>query len=227
MDEIIEALRQSLADDILSKGEKRLVKERMFNEKLSSDDLNFLRSKIYELAHERATPANYSFIIDWIKSANASLSLILRSADESAAYFSPGESCRQAIIHQINQTEKLLKICVFTISDDHISEAMLNAHRRGVDIRILTDNDKAFDLGSDINKFFKEGLVVKIDNTTNHMHHKFMVSDDQVLLTGSYNWTNSAARYNQENIIVTTEAGLVRCFLNEFEKLWNGMSLYS
>jgi len=224
MDEIVEAFRQSLSDEILSKGEKKLVKEMVYKKALGADDLNFLRSKIYELAHEKVTSSNYSFIIDWIKSANESL--ITKSVEKSAAYFSPGESCRQAIINQINQTERLLKICVFTISDDQISDSILNAHRRGVDIRILTDNDKAFDLGSDINKFFKEGLVVKIDNTANHMHHKFMVSDDHVLLTGSYNWTNSAARYNQENVIVTTEAALIKSFLNEFEKLWTGMELY-
>ena len=224
MDEIVEAFRQSLADEILSKGEKKLVKELVAEMTLSPDDVNFLRSRIYELAHEKATPSNYSFIVDWIKAANASL--ITKPTEKSAAYFSPGESCRQAIINLINQTSKLLKICVFTISDDQISEAILGAHRRGVEIRILTDNDKAFDLGSDINKFFKEGLVVKIDNTANHMHHKFMVSDDQLLLTGSYNWTSSAARYNQENIIVTTEAGLIKAFLNEFEKLWTGMGLY-
>jgi len=224
MKEIVDVLRQSLEDEILSKGEKRFVKELVAEKSLSPDDLNFLRSKIYDLAHEKVTPSNYSFIIDWIKSANAAL--LAKSAEKSTAYFSPGESCRNAIINQINQTARILKICVFTISDDLISEAILAAHRRGVDIRILTDNDKAFDLGSDIDKFFKKGLIIKIDGTANHMHHKFMISDDHTLVTGSYNWTNSAARYNQENIIVTAEAGLIKPFLNEFDKLWNGMELY-
>ena len=225
MNQVVEAFRESLADDILSKGEKKFVKALVAEKSLSPDDLNFLRSKIFELAHEKATPSNYAFIIEWIKGANAAL--LTKSTEKSAAYFSPGESCQQAIINQLNQTQRVAKICVFTISNDQIAEAILAAHSRGVDIRIVTDNDKAFDLGSDINKFFKEGLVVKIDDTANHMHHKFMVSDDQVLLTGSYNWTNSAARYNQENIVVTTDAKLVKSFLSEFEKLWSGMGLYS
>ncbi len=224
MDEIVEALRQSIADDILTKGERKSIRQLIFNQALSTDDANFLRSKIYDLAHEKATPENYSFVLDWVKAANSAL--VFPSAEKSEAYFSPGDECRNAIIQQINQTVKLLKICVFTISDDRIAEAILTAHQRGVDTRLLTDNDKAFDVGSDINKFFEEGLVVKIDNTANHMHHKFMISDDKLLLTGSYNWTNSAARYNQENIIVTNEAGLVKSFLGEFEKLWSGMGLY-
>ena len=52
------------------------------------------------------------------------------------------------------------------------------------------------------------------------MHHKFAVFDRKVLLTGSYNWTRSAASENQENLIVTEAPGLVRSFAAEFDKLW-------
>jgi cardiolipin hydrolase len=225
MDEIIEQLRQSITDEVLSKGEKKSLKERIAHQTLTADDVNFLRSRIYEIAHEKATQANYSFIIDWIRNAN-SFFIHNSHKENSKAYFSPGEACREAIIHEIRQAVSHLNICVFTISDDRISEAILGAHRRKVDIKILTDNDKAFDLGSDITRFFKEGLIVKIDNTTNHMHHKFMIADGRTLITGSYNWTNSAARYNQENVIVTNEPSLIKSFQHEFDRLWNVMDLY-
>jgi cardiolipin hydrolase len=224
MDEIIRQLKESMEDNVLSKEEKRSLKEIVFRENLSAEDLNFVRSKIYELAHEKSTSANYQLILDWVKNVNSALAG--NPPDQSEAYFSPGEACRQAIIHQIVQAKSQLKICVFTISDDQISEAILAAHKKGIDIRILTDNDKAFDVGSDIGKMSTAGVVIKIDNTANHMHHKFMIVDDRVLLTGSYNWTNSAARYNQENIIITRERELVKLFIKEFERLWNGMIPY-
>jgi phosphatidylserine/phosphatidylglycerophosphate/cardiolipin synthase-like enzyme len=72
----------------------------------------------------------------------------------------------------------------------------------------------------------KAGIAVKMDSTPNHMHHKFMVVDDRSLLTGSYNWTRSAARYNHENIVLIHESCVVRSFLKEFERLWKEMSLY-
>ncbi len=83
-----------------------------------------------------------------------------------------------------------LKISVFTISDDKITEAILQAHRRKVTISIITDNDKTLDIGL----FSKNGIQVKMDMTSNHMHHKFMIADGRTVITGSYNWTNSAAR---------------------------------
>ena len=53
-----------------------------------------------------------------------------------------------------------------------------------------------------------------------------MVVDDRALITGSYNWTQSAARYNHENILLTKEGGVVKSFLSEFDQLWKSMEKY-
>jgi len=58
------------------------------------------------------------------------------------------------------------------------------------------------------------------------MHHKFMLVDDKILVNGSYNWTRSAAKYNQENLIVTADPELIRLFLKEFDKLWREMMIF-
>ena len=143
------------------------------------------------------------------------------------AYFSPGDACRTAIIKEINEAKKQLKICVFTISDDMITSAIIGARRRKVSVTIITDNDKTHDIGSDIDQLSKSGIPVKMDMTSNHMHHKFMVVDGEVLITGSYNWTNSAAKFNQENIIVTRDKEAVKLFENEYDRLWVLMTDYS
>ncbi len=148
------------------------------------------------------------------------------SSLSSQAFFSPGTSCRDAIIHQLNTATSNVKICVFTISDDVITEGIIKAKRRGLNILILSDNDKLFDLGSDIIRLADEGIEIKVDNTSNHMHHKFMLVDDKILVNGSYNWTRSAAKYNQENLIVTSDAELVGLFRKEFDKLWREMTLF-
>ena len=78
---------------------------------------------------------------------------------------------------------------------------------------VITDNDKSLDLGSDIERLAKAGIAVKMDRTTDHMHHKFMVA-------------RSAAKHNHENILVAKEEDVVKSFLTEFEKLWKQMSTY-
>lgn len=142
-------------------------------------------------------------------------------------YFSPSEDCRNAIISEIKNAKQELKICVFTISDDRITDAILDAHRRNVTVTIITDNDKTLDMGSDIDLLSKKGIHIKMDTTTSHMHHKFMIVDERSVTTGSYNWTNSAAKYNQENIIVTADKAAVSAFRKEYDRLWPMMTDYT
>ena len=52
------------------------------------------------------------------------------------------------------------------------------------------------------------------------MHHKFAILDKKILISGSFNWTMTAANGNHENLIVTNDADLLEAFSGEFEKLW-------
>jgi cardiolipin hydrolase len=142
---------------------------------------------------------------------------------KTGVYFSPGEECLNAIISCILAAKTSLKICVFTISDDRITRAILQAFQKGVAIELLTDNEKLFDKGSDIKELGMAGLTIRVDNTPNHMHHKFAIIDQTHVLTGSYNWTRSAALYNHENLLVSSDPLLVKPYLYEFDMLWAEM----
>lgn len=134
--------------------------------------------------------------------------------------FSPGDACGKHIRSLMREAQERLDICVFTISDNDIADAIKNAFDRGINVRIVTDNDKLWDEGSDIKALYEHGIEVKIDQTDYHMHHKFMVVDGHTVLTGSYNWTRSAAQFNHENIISFTDRQVSQKFSAEFEKLW-------
>src|SRR5262249_22618310 len=81
---------------------------------------------------------------------------------------------------------------------------ILETHRRGVKVRVISDAEKAHDLGSDLQKFADAGIAVKLAHVaaptdpglTGHMHHKFALFDGGRLLAGSYNWTRGAANVN-------------------------------
>lgn len=146
------------------------------------------------------------------------------SATSSRACFSPGEDCLDAIRDAFEGARRTADVCVFTITDDRIRDAMLAARRRGVALRVISDNDKSMDEGSDIDPLRRAGVDVRVDETEAHMHHKFAVIDGARLLTGSYNWTRSAARYNQENLVITDDAALVGVFVREFERLWGAFA---
>ena len=140
--------------------------------------------------------------------------------DVAEAHFSPGDDCRNRIAQLLDATKTRADICVFTITDDRISDPIVAAHRRGVALRIISDDQKAEDLGSDVERFRAEGIAVRIDHTPAHMHHKFALFDAELLVTGSYNWTRGAALENEENLIVTGDPRYLASFAHAFERLW-------
>jgi cardiolipin hydrolase len=135
--------------------------------------------------------------------------------------FSPGPDCRKLIISEIANSEDTLDICVFTISDNQIKDAIISAHHRGIQVRVISDNFKMYDEGSDIHELAQEGIDVRVDISDFHMHHKFMVVDAKRLLTGSYNWTRTAELQNAENIILLEDISIAGKFYLEFERLWD------
>ena len=143
------------------------------------------------------------------------------------AYFAPGDACLQHIISRFHGARHSIDVCVFTITDDRISRSILDAHRRGVKLRIISDAEKADDLGSDLRQFADSGIPVKLIRAmsadaykSGHMHHKFAIFDGIRLVNGSYNWTRGAADMNYENLVDTDDPNLVAAFAAEFERLW-------
>ena len=109
------------------------------------------------------------------------------------------------------------------MTDDRITEAVIDAAARGVKMRAISDNDKSLDPGSDMRRLHAARILVRLDRTPNHMHHKFAVFDGNIVVSGSYNWTRSAAEDNEENIVVTNDPKIVRAFDRQFELLWPQM----
>jgi hypothetical protein len=139
-------------------------------------------------------------------------------------HWSPGDACYEAILRELERADRTIDVCVFTITDDRLARALLEVHRRGVRLRVLTDNDKAEDEGSDVARLERAGVPVRVDRTEYHMHHKFAVFDGRRAITGSYNWTRGAARNNEEHIVVTDDPRLVKELGRGFETLWERLA---
>jgi len=163
MDSIIQLIETSIADKVLVSGEKKALKKIIIEKKFNKRELDFLRSKIFDIAKNHQELLSKENLIDWIETANK-LTLINNKHETSNTYahFSPGNSCRNTIIQKIKSAKDSVKICVFTISDDQISKEIIACHKRGISIKLITDNDKCFDLGSDINLIEKKGVRLKL-----------------------------------------------------------------
>jgi len=127
----------------------------------------------------------------------------------------------ETFLSYLNSATQSMDVCVFTITDDRISNTLMYFHKKGGNVRVITDNDTSVAIGSDIQKFRECGIPVKMDTSPYHMHHKFAVIDKKLLINGSFNWTHSAATTNCENVMITNNKEFVSEFDRQFETMWN------
>jgi phosphatidylserine/phosphatidylglycerophosphate/cardiolipin synthase-like enzyme len=220
--EIADRLEQTLADYRLTGSERRAVQKLRADLRPDEQALAQYRHEAFALAKRVLGAGPPQEVVDWLHDI---VKLLLPEASAaptppSEAYFNPQHDCPGRIMNLFARTRTSADVCVFTITDDRISREILAAQRRGVQVRIISDNDKAHDLGSDIDRLRAAGIGVRCDRCEHHMHHKFAIFDGAVLVNGSYNWTRSAAEHNQENFIVSYEPLLIAAFAREFESLW-------
>lgn len=225
--------RQSLADHQLSRGEKKVLSQMVADAAPNVAQRGALRQLALKLATGELSDPSARAILEWLhdiwsllagegaaQTPTASANPNAAVAKATSARFSPGDDCLNQLLDCFRAARRNADLCVFTITDDRISEGILAMHKRGVAVRLITDNDKANDLGSDIDQLGKAGIPVRMDRTEYHMHHKFAIFDGAVLVNGSYNWTRNAARFNQENIMVLHDPAMIAQFSKTFDRLW-------
>jgi len=220
-------LEESFADGRLDDGERHALSEALRGVRPLEETLRRVRNHAFAIATRRLEePADARAVLKWLAGVMRALDGARAPSREAshAVWFSPGTDCLEAIVQRLRAARMHAEICVFTISDDRISNEILAAHRRGVEIRIITDNDKELDAGSDIDRLRRAGVPVRVDRTSAHMHHKFALFDGWYLLSGSYNWTRSASEVNEENVLVTSEPKLYGPFAAQFASLWTSLA---
>jgi len=223
-----EMLKQTLSDGKVSRAEKKILKAILTNSADTTHERDLLRHQVFKIAKQSLVDPDAKKAIDWLEGVTG----ILLQAERPSAHadrpfsdvhFSPGDDCRLRIQELLRESKATVDICVFTMTDDRITAAVIDAARRGVSTRIIGDNDKALDRGSDMRRLQAAQIPVRTDSTPHHMHHKFAVFDGKIAVSGSYNWTRSAAENNDENIVVTNDPEIVGAFRNRFEQLWPQM----
>lgn len=120
----------------------------------------------------------------------------------------------------LNSAKCTIDVCMYFFTSQELGNAILRAHKRGVMVRVIIDATMALNDDSQAVSFYKANIQVKTKYMKDLMHHKFAIIDNDILITGSANWTMQAFFGNSENILLTNYSVLVKKFANEFERLW-------
>ena len=136
-------------------------------------------------------------------------------------YFFPNAKNEKYLVEMLRTCKKSLNIAIFSLTRDNFAKSIIEAYNRGIKVRVIADDECVKNYGSDIYQLASVGITCKTDKSAQfHMHNKYAIIDESVIVTGSFNWTTQAINNNQENLLFYEDKEIASEYLKEFEKLW-------
>jgi len=151
------------------------------------------------------------------------------NANDIQIYFSPNNNIDLIMIREIQNAKKEISMAIYDITNEKVSDALIIAHNKGIKVRFYTDKNTENEKDIII-KLKENNIEVKIANPQNWsnvesyraiMHNKFIVIDENTVITGSYNFTTNAEENNRENLLVIPNKIIAKKYYEQFNLYWD------
>jgi phosphatidylserine/phosphatidylglycerophosphate/cardiolipin synthase-like enzyme len=133
------------------------------------------------------------------------------------AHFSPRGGCTDAVVAAIDSAKISILIQTAQVPAERIGEALLRALSRGVKVEAILDKSPRV-AGYSVADFFStSGVNTFIDSTHESANNKTMVLDDQILVTGSFDFSKAAEEHRADNLLIVRDPNIAKQYVSN----WN------
>jgi phosphatidylserine/phosphatidylglycerophosphate/cardiolipin synthase-like enzyme len=133
-------------------------------------------------------------------------------------YFSPTDHVMDKLVAYVKSAKRSVRFMIFTYTDARLASAMIERFNAGVKVEGVIENRGA-QYGA-LPTLFCANLPVKTDGNKYTMHHKVIIIDDNIVVSGSFNFTQAADKANDDNILVIHSPAVAALYLGEFDRLY-------
>ena len=152
----------------------------------------------------------------------------------------------QLIGEQLAAAQRSIAMALFVFSAQQLADVLQERVEQGVEVRLLADPGFASRSFSEVldllgvalpDRFCKleagnqpfetplQGVGTPRLARGDKLHHKLAVIDNKTVITGSFNWSPSAAHQNDETLMVIHSPQLAAHFNREIDRMWRGAEL--
>ena len=142
-------------------------------------------------------------------------------AEILAIYFTPPAGGASGLIKQIDGAKKSIKVMAYGFTATNLAEALVRAKRRGVDVGLIQDEKSAQNNRETLPILLAAGIEVRSDGKHAIQHNKVMLIDDDIVITGNYNFTKSAESRNAENIMIVRSSYAAKRYADNWKSHWD------
>jgi phosphatidylserine/phosphatidylglycerophosphate/cardiolipin synthase-like enzyme len=137
-------------------------------------------------------------------------------------YFSPEEKTASRILELIHGARESINFLAYSFTSNDIGAAMMERAQAGVKVSgVMDDGQVKTSQVTEYDPFKQAGMDVRMDgNLDGLMHHKVIIIDQMIVITGSYNFTTSAETTNDENVVIIFSPEVAARFMEEFQRVY-------
>lgn len=135
-------------------------------------------------------------------------------------YISSSPSAKHLILQVIQNAKDNIYMAAYDFSDSDIIGALEESQRKGVNLNIVLDY-KANSKNNAIDNLKTLGANVYLNKKFSIMHNKYIISDNNTLEMGSFNYTTSAENEQCNNILVFyNQDTLINSYMDDWNMLY-------
>lgn len=137
-------------------------------------------------------------------------------------YFSPDDSVAARLLDVLSLARESIYFLAYSFTSDDIGQLLRDKFSQGVTVQGVMEHAQIeSNQGTEFDLFHQFEMDVRRDGIDGQMHHKLMIIDRSIVITGSYNFTASAEDRNDENILIIYSTEIAALFLQEFQRVFN------
>jgi len=136
-------------------------------------------------------------------------------------YFSPDDNVAARLLDVLSLAQESVYFLAYSFTSDDIGQLLRDKSAQGVTVQgVMEDAQIESNQGTEFDLFRQLGLDVRRDGNNGQMHHKVIIIDRSIVITGSYNFTASAEDRNDENLVIIYSPEIANLFLQEFQRVF-------
>jgi phosphatidylserine/phosphatidylglycerophosphate/cardiolipin synthase-like enzyme len=134
-------------------------------------------------------------------------------------YFSPPDGVMEKLVNLVQNAQSSVRFMAYTYTHPDLAQAMIDRAKAGVQVEGVFEARGATQ--GAMPSLFCAGLPVRLDGNPYTMHHKVIIIDEELVISGSFNFTKSADTANDDHVIVILDRPLAAQYLEEFDRIYS------
>lgn len=136
-------------------------------------------------------------------------------------YFAPEDNVMEKVVATISGAKSTIRFLAFSFTDQDLANQMVALANDGVTIEGVFETRGASTESSMCSYLTQNGASIRTDGNKYTMHHKVIIVDSQVVIFGSFNFSNNADKSNDENLLIIYDTKLARDYEQEFFRVYS------